>query len=193
MSRRSNIAKPGLIPYLTRRLSFPLLPETLLHSPVSPTLKAEPPTLYSSASSSDHASTASSFDVEQKSAAWPRLWHLLHSSSCAVDPPMALYAILVTSHLGGTTIGGFGAAAITAGGRGRATTVLIGGFTAASLRPRRPPFSLPRPPSFPWSPPPALLLWPPSPSPANMAWPAWPTLNPSSCFQKVGDAGLAKP
>ena len=48
---------------------------------------------------------------------------------------MILLATPVASHLGGTTFGGFGAAAIAAGSRGRATTVLVGAFTASSLLP----------------------------------------------------------
>ena len=46
---------------------------------------------------------------------------------------MALLATPVASHLWGTTFGGFGAAAIAIGSRDRATTDLVGAFTASSV------------------------------------------------------------
>ena len=46
---------------------------------------------------------------------------------------MTLLATPVASRLGGTTFGGLGAAAIAAGSRGRATTILVGAFTASSV------------------------------------------------------------
>ena len=46
---------------------------------------------------------------------------------------MALLTTLVASHVGGSTFGGFGATAIAAGSRDRATTALVGAFTASSL------------------------------------------------------------
>ena len=48
---------------------------------------------------------------------------------------MALLATPVASHLGGTTFGGFGAAAIASGSRGRATTDLVGACTASPVLP----------------------------------------------------------
>ena len=46
---------------------------------------------------------------------------------------MALLATFVASRLGVTTFGGFGAAIIAAGNRGRSTTVLVAAFTASSV------------------------------------------------------------
>ena len=46
---------------------------------------------------------------------------------------MAFLSPPVTSHLGGTTYGGFSAVAIAVGRRGRATTVLVSAFTASSM------------------------------------------------------------
>ena len=46
---------------------------------------------------------------------------------------MALRATPVASRLGGTTFGGFGAHAIAAGSRGRATTDLVGALAASSV------------------------------------------------------------
>ena len=46
---------------------------------------------------------------------------------------MALLATPLASHLGVTTFGGFGAGAIATGSRGRATTDLVGAFTASSV------------------------------------------------------------
>ena len=46
---------------------------------------------------------------------------------------MTLLATPVASHLGGTTFGGFGAAAIAIGSRGRATTKFVGAFTASPV------------------------------------------------------------
>ena len=51
----------------------------------------------------------------------------------AVDPPMAHFAIPVASHVGGTTFGGIGTAAIAAGSCSRTTVVLALAFTVASL------------------------------------------------------------
>ena len=48
---------------------------------------------------------------------------------------MVLLATPVTSHLGGITFGGFGAAALAAGSRGRANTVLVGASTASFVLP----------------------------------------------------------
>ena len=54
---------------------------------------------------------------------------------------MTLLATPVASRLGGTTFGGLGAAAIAAGSRGRATTVLVGASTASSVLPLLSTFS----------------------------------------------------
>ena len=62
---------------------------------------------------------------------------------------MALLATPVASHLGGTKFGGFGAAVITAGSRGRATTVLVGDFTTSSLLSPTPTSSFATAPTFP--------------------------------------------
>ena len=78
-------------------------------------------------------STASSSDVGQTSAMCPRPLQWLKVLR-AVGPYMAFLATSpVAPPHWGATFGGFGAAAITTGSRGRATTDLVGAFTASSL------------------------------------------------------------
>ena len=65
----------------------------------------------------------------------------------AVGAYMAFLATPVSPPHGGTTFGGFGAAAIATGSRGRATTHLVGASTASTVF--SPPSAFSCPPSFP--------------------------------------------
>ena len=121
----------------------PILPKTSPCSPVTLVLKAEAwavpssPTPTPAPTSPVTASTPSSFDVWQISAVCPLSLHRLQSlsvqlaSTRAVGQYMAFRATPVSPHHWGTTFGGFGAAAMATGSRGRATTDLTGAYTTS--------------------------------------------------------------
>ena len=158
MRRRSTFARPGLIPYLQVDSPSPFLPETLLHSPVTPGLKAEASTVSYSSSSFGAASKASFFDVVQISAACPRPWHLMHSSSvhwtrhCPFLPHLWHLTSGVPPSVASALLPSPPAAAA-----GPPPSSWVP-FPPRPCRPRRPPFPLPRPPPLPWAPPPARSL-----------------------------------
>ena len=76
------------------------------------------------------ASAASSSDVGRTSAVCPRPFQRLHSFSVKLTLICEFLATSAAPRHWGTTFGGFGAAAIVTGSRGRATTVFVGPSTA---------------------------------------------------------------